>query len=47
MNMNWKEYRVQAKLKLKPEAIEGIYTIISEFYGVKKQLALLLIYSII
>lgn len=33
--MNWQEYRVQARLKLKPEAIEEIYAIISEIDGVK------------
>ena len=33
--MNCQEYRIQARLKLKPEAIEEIYAIISEIEGVK------------
>lgn len=33
--MNCQEYRIQARLKLKPEAIEAIYAIISEIDGVK------------
>lgn len=35
INMIWQAYRVQARLNFKPEAIESIYSIISEIDGVK------------